>query len=109
MRAASVAKPALLIALLATSFASAGIPAGVNFSQLGVFVQVKPDCEDSSVNSGYADEKWSYRLSCSDVTIEVNDDQLRVDGQPYGTVTRGDRVIVEAGRVTVNDEPRTAR
>jgi hypothetical protein len=38
--------------------------------------------------------------------IEVAGSQLRINGDDYGSVNRGDSVVVSGDRVTVNDEPR---
>jgi len=77
-------------------------------SKLGSHVVIVTDCYRTSVpppetlrsESG----RPSYRFKpCLDADVRIEDDQLTVNGVSYGKLSRTDTVIVDHGKVLIND------
>lgn len=65
-----------------------------------------PEADGSAALPG-ATESMTWRFAaCSDAVIEIQGDQLRVNGVPYGAIAPGDAITVDHGAVYINGRVR---
>ena len=81
--------------------------------ELGSYhISVRPQCDDRSTTANRRIEEdgssriTDYELKCGDTTVVIRDSQLTVNGKSYGTLTDGDRIAIDFGKVRVNFEVR---
>ena len=86
------------------------VPTGTN---LGSYhVKVRPQCNSLSTTSeNRTEEDGSERalyheLTCGDTTVLIRDNTLTVNGKSYGTLTEGDEIAIDHGKVRVNSKVR---
>jgi hypothetical protein len=78
-------------------------------AQVGGHTVVVTDCYRTSVPkpeqvSGPAGSAGTYRfVPCRDADVTISAEKLTVNGQTYGTLAAGDTVVVDHGKVLVND------
>ena len=110
MKISAALVPALL--LLALSFEactkSNNILLGRVEEKVGSHVVIVTDCYKTSVPPPQllksASDKPFYRFApCLDADVAIDGDQLIVNGRSYGTIKQTDTVIVDHGRVLVNN------
>lgn len=49
--------------------------------------------------------KDTYSSVCGELRVDINDEELFVNGRAYGRLNKGDPVHVEHGRVFINSRP----
>jgi hypothetical protein len=78
-------------------------------AQVGGHTVVVTDCYRTSVPrpeqvSGPAGSAGTYRfVPCRDADVTISAGNLMVNGQTYGTLAAGDTVVVDHGKVLIND------
>ncbi len=78
-------------------------------AQVGGHTVVVTDCYRTRVPkpeqvSGPAGSAGTYRfVPCRDADVTISAEKLTVNGQTYGTLAIGDTVVVDHGKVLVND------
>ncbi len=70
---------------------------------VGGYQVVVTDCRSFSLPQVETVEEGGQRFApCKDSVVTVKGDELFVNGEGYGQLTRGDRVLVEHGKVHVD-------
>ena len=75
-------------------------------------VTVKPHCDATSTTSHRRFEEdgssriTHYEFKCGDTSVLIRDNTLTVNGKSYGTLTAGDQIAIDYGKVRVNSEVR---
>lgn len=75
-------------------------------------VSIRPTCQNISTRSlrRYQEDGSSrigdYELRCGDTTVAINGSTLSVNDKSYGTLSEGDRIAIDFGKVRVNSEVR---
>lgn len=78
-------------------------------AQVGAHTVVVTDCYRTSVPkpeqvSGPAGGAGTYLfVPCRDASVTISAESLTVNGQAYGALSAGDTVIVDHGKVLIND------
>ena len=88
--------------------------AGNKVSVAGVTVEVRPGGQDIRT-SHRVDEAGEYQVRCGDTLVEIAGMRLFVSTGPkyldktlYGSIAKGDSILIDDGAVFVNGEKRTA-
>jgi len=81
--------------------ASAGAPAKSETNMGSHSVTVKPGSSYTSSSSVTGSEHERYEFKCGDVTVVIDDEELIVNDISYGTLSKGDSILVDAGVVYV--------
>jgi hypothetical protein len=103
-----------LIAITASCSRSNNLLEGRVEAQVGDHVVVVTDCYRTSVSPPQRLDNTpagqsTYRFApCRDAVVELRGTQLVVNGTSYGEVKPGDTIIVDHGRVLINDRAATA-
>jgi hypothetical protein len=76
--------------------------------KVGSHIVIVTDCYKTSVPPPQllksASDKPFYRFTpCLDADVVIDGDQLIVNGRPYGTIGQADTVIVDHGKILVNN------
>ena len=78
-------------------------------AELGThLVSVRPQC-DGSHRRTEEDSRGRitfYEFKCGDTTVLIRDNTLTVNGKSYGTLSEGDQIAIDYGKVRVNSEVR---
>jgi hypothetical protein len=74
----------------------------INVDLRGVAIELAPDVGGDMAEGGEGPDSAELRSGGTTVGIQGPDMQLAVNGRPYGPVQKGDRVLVEKGKVSVN-------
>ena len=72
-------------------------------------VSIRPTCRGMSQRTHTrtgSNSTPDYELRCGDTTVAINARMLSVNGKSYGTLSDGDRIAVDFGKVRVNSEVR---
>ena len=75
-------------------------------------VSVRPQCDNKSTTAHRRFEEdgtsriTHYEFTCGDVTVLIRDNTLTVNGKSYGTLTEGDQIAIDYGKVRVNSKVR---
>lgn len=75
-------------------------------------VSIRPTCQSMSTGSrthsgqGGSSSIPEYELRCGDTTLTIKGSALSVNGKSYGTLSEGDRIAIDFGKVRVNLEVR---
>lgn len=105
----------LFVVVSLLSFSSACIRFNYEPSkaELGThLVSVRPQCDVPSTTSHSRIEEdgssriTHYEFTCGDTTVLIRDNTLTVNGRSYGTLTEGDQIAIDYGKVRVNSEVR---
>ena len=82
-------------------------------TELGThLVSVRPQCDVPSTTVHRHSEKdgssriTHYEFTCGDTTVLIRDNVLTVNGKSYGTLSEGDQIVIDYGKVRVNSEVR---
>ncbi len=104
---------AIGLLLFASCTRSNNILLGRVEEKVGSHLVIVTDCYRTSIppaqllrdDSG----KPLYRFSpCMDADVVIDDGQLIVNGTHYGALSPGDTILVDHGKVLVNNRPRSA-
>jgi hypothetical protein len=82
-------------------------------AQVGPYAVVVTDCYRTTVPAPQkledtADGRSVYRFTpCRDADIRIQDHELIVNGKSYGDLKQGDTVVVDHGKVLINDTEAT--
>jgi hypothetical protein len=83
-------------------------------AELGThLVSIRPQCDVPSTTSHRRFEKdgssdiTHYEFTCGDTTVLIHDNTLNVNGKSYGTLSAGDQIAIDFGKIRVNSEVRT--
>ena len=109
MKSSSSIKSILTCLVLLTSSCSKSnnLLLGRVEAKVGSHIVIVTDCYRTTVPPPEllkdSDNKPFYRfVPCVDADVVINGDQLLVNGRSYGSITAGDTVIVDHGKVLVN-------
>ncbi|MDG2468895.1 MAG: hypothetical protein P8M80_06425 [Pirellulaceae bacterium] len=69
-------------------------------------VVIKPGSTFTSSSSSFKGDSKTYRYSCGDVTLEINNEELIVNNSRYGKLSPGVDILVDHGIVSVGGEKR---
>ena len=82
-------------------------------TELGTHVvSIRPQCDAPSTTSHSRTEEdgssriTHYEFKCGDTTVLIRDNTLTVNGKSYGTLSEGDQITIDFGKVRVNSEVR---
>ena len=82
-------------------------------AELGThLVSIRPQCEvpSTTVHRRSSEDGSShithYEFKCGDTTVSIRDNTLTVNGKSYGTLSEGDQIAIDFGKVRVNSEVR---
>ncbi len=84
-------------------------------AQVGTHTVVVTDCYRTNVPKperlgDTADGKPSWRFApCRDTVVLIRGAELEVNGVPYGPVHDGDEIVVDHGKVSINDHDASDR
>lgn len=75
-------------------------------------MSIRPQCDVPSTTSHSRTEVdgssriTHYEFKCGDTTVLIRDNTLTVNGKSYGTLSEGDQITIDFGKVRVNSEVR---
>ena len=65
-------------------------------------VSFRPRCTTKQISNRFPEGGAVYNLTCGDTAVIIRNEELLVNGKPYGKLGEGDAVHVEGGSVFVN-------
>jgi hypothetical protein len=69
-------------------------------------VVIKPGSTFTSSSTSSGGDTEIYQYSCGDVSVTIRNDELIVNNVKYGTLSAGDPVLIDNGKVFVANQER---
>ena len=103
----------LVVSLLVFSSACIKFHHEPTTAELGTHVvSIRPQCDVPSTTSHSRTEVdgtsriTHYEFKCGETTVVIRENTLTVNGKSYGTLSEGDQIAIDFGKVRVNSEVR---
>ncbi len=100
----------LLGVIVFTTLAGCSVQFNVNkeeVTDMGTHhVIVRPGCSFTSSSSSSGGGSETYRFSCGEISVTIQNEELIVNNVKYGVLKSGERILIDNGKVFVADQER---